>query len=232
MSRPSIPRPNSRPAPAVYPAPVMREKLETLELIDDDIVESQVVRKTAPPPLRKTPSVPPPPRSEVKRISVIDPIDVIFEGLSDLGFAETMREAAALCARALAKALGAKAVLVHAHDQPTEEIRVIGGYGAGTSDLFGVCAPTADDFVADGVLCNQKAMTMRFDGEVPRFAPRRVTLLGANRSLVAVPTNAQGRCAAIIEVFDADETYQARVADAASYVAGRLAEYLAARAAA
>ncbi len=155
MSRPPIPRPNSSPIsvprpvvkaapPAVYPAPMMREKLETLELIDDDIVDSQVVRKSAPPPLRKT-SVPPPPRSEIRslqpvvpvaapvippaaklptRISVIDPIDIIFGDLSDLGACETMREAAALCARALAKALCAKAVLVHAHDLLWQRHRV------------------------------------------------------------------------------------------------------------
>ena len=73
---------------------------------------------------------------------------------------------------------------------------------------------------------------MRFDGELPRLAPRRLELLGAPRTLVAVPAMAWGRCVAMIEIIDADERFAPRVADAAGYVAERLAAYLSGRLAA
>ena len=43
---------------------------------------------------------------------------------------------------------------------------------------------------------------------------------------------AWGRCIAMIEIVDADERFAARVTDAASYVAQRLAAYLSGRLAA
>jgi hypothetical protein len=73
---------------------------------------------------------------------------------------------------------------------------------------------------------------MRFDGELPRLAPKRIGAMGAHRSLVAVPVLAWGRCIALIEVLDADDVHVDRVSDAVAYVADRLAEFLTERAAA
>ncbi len=92
--------------------------------------------------------------------------------------------------------------------------------------------PSEDDLIASAVICNQAPVTMKFDGELPRLAPRRLALAGAPRTLVAVPALAWGRCVAMIEVIDAADDVAARVADSAAYVAERLAEFLSERAAA
>ena len=99
-------------------------------------------------------------------------------------------------------------------------------------EILGTSGSSDDDLVAAAVICNEKAVTMRFDGELPRLAPRRLELIGAPRTLVAVPAMAWGRCVAMIEVIDADDRYAARVSDAAGYVAERLAAYLSGRRAA
>lgn len=160
-----------------------------------------------------------------------DPTDVLFDGMYELNFVGSSWEAASLCASSLARALRARAVVIHAHDLARRELRAIGAHGDGDIDILGLSEPSEDDLVGAAVLCNQKSVTMRFDGELPRVAPRRLRAVGAPRTVVAVPAMTWGRCVAIVEVIDADERLDGRVADAASYVADRLAAFLASQAA-
>lgn len=325
-SRPAIPRPTVRKSSVPPPAPsgtrsippsspvlqipkayesappVIRDRLPTLELADDDLVEAEPVaarpRSTPPPPppFRSTvvpkgaavvmpkiaallvpdfdalpmpaapwdaapapapllaPAAPAPvptarlelvpaSRVEVKAApqpervkprleSALDPTEVLFEGMYELELVESSWQAASVCAAALARALGARAVIVHSHDLTRRELRAIGVHGEGTADLLGSSDLSDDDLVASAVICNEKPVTMRFDGELPRLAPRRLAILGAPRTLVAVPAMAWGRCVAMIEIIDADARFAGRVADAALYVAERLAAYLSGRLAA
>lgn len=164
--------------------------------------------------------------------SSVDPMDLLFDGVYEMNFVDTAVEAADMCAAALAKALRARAVVVHAHDLVRRELRAIGVHGASHTALLGSAAPSEDDLVASAVFCNEAPVTMRFDGELPRRAPGRLGVVGAPRTLVAVPAIAWGRCVAMIEVFDADERVAHRVADSAVYVAERFAEFLSERAAA
>lgn len=193
------------------------------------------------PPAKAPP--PPPPASPaparrasadpaiVLRLSLNDPTDLIFDGMYGLAFARSRGEAAEMCAETLAKALGARAVVIHAHDLVSGELRAIGAHGDGDFDIIGSAEPIDDDLVASAVLCNQRSVTMRFDGELPRVAPKRLHAVGAPRTVVAAPAMAWGRCLAIVEVIDADERYAARVADSASYVAEHFAQFLSAHAA-
>ena len=122
--------------------------------------------------------------------------------------------------------------MVHAHDLSTRELRAIGVHGEGEFDVLGSSDGSEDDLIASAVICNEKAVTMRFDGELPRLAPRRLGMLAAPpRTLVAVPVMAWGRCIAVIEIIDPDERLASRVADSASYVAERLAEFMSEQAA-
>jgi hypothetical protein len=240
-----------RAIPAAYASepPVIRDRPPSLELelADDDIVEAAPVpltRRSSPPPpppsSRRSSAPPPPPPSQREtpvvavpsRGSVPDPTEVLFEGIYELDFVETSWQAADVCAVALAKALGARAVVVHAHDLARREIRAIGAFGPRSHEVLGSFEPSEDDFVASAAICNGKPVTMKFDGELPRLAPRRLSTVGAARSLVAVPVLAWGRCVALIEVVDADEMFAARVLDAVAYAAEHLAEFLSARAAA
>jgi hypothetical protein len=150
----------------------------------------------------------------------------------ELEHAASSWQAASICAGALVKALGARAVVVHSHDLVRRELRTIGVHGDRVGDLLGGSDLSDDDLVASAVICNEKPVTMRFDGELPRLAPRRLEILGAPHTLVAVPAMAWGRCVGMIEVVDPDERVAARVADSASYVAERLAAYLSGRLAA
>ena len=165
--------------------------------------------------------------------SILDPSEALFDGMYDLVYADSPWQAARLCASALGRALGARSVIVHAHDLVTHELRAIGVHGDGEFDVLGSTDASEDDLVASAVICNEKPVTMRFDGKLPRLAPRRLGMIGgAPRTLVAVPAMAWGRCVAVIEIIDADERFAGRVADSAAYVAERLAAFLSGRAAA
>lgn len=181
---------------------------------------------------RSTVEPPPESRVRVKKESVLDPMDVLFDGMYELNFVDTAVEAADVCAAALAKALRARAVVIHAHDLVHRQLRAIGVHGMSPSEVLFTAEPSEDDLIASAVICNQAPVTMKFDGELPRLAPRRLALAGAPRTLVAVPALAWGRCVAMIEVIDAADDVAARVADSAAYVAERLAEFLSERAAA
>lgn len=271
-SRPPVPRPAVRktaPPPAIEipraysdAPPVIRDRLPTLELADDDLVleapvaarrstppppppsrstvvpklEGVVVPKIAPMPVPKIAAVAEAPESSVQlkpRLpSMLDPSEALFDGMYELNYADTIWQAARLCATALGRALGARSVIVHAHDLSTRELRAIGVHGEGEFDVLGSSDGSEDDLVASAVICNEKAVTMRFDGELPRLAPRRLGMIGAPRTLVAVPAMAWGRCVAVIEIIDADERLASRVADSAAYVAERLAEFMSQQAAA
>jgi hypothetical protein len=225
--------------------PVIRERLRSSQDLDDaDILESmpsdelpRAVRRSAPPP---------PPSSHVapkgshredvvvprhdplpKIASAPDPTDILFDAVYELNFASSAWEAAGMCAQTLARALNARTVVIHAHDLERRELKAIGASGDGDFEIMGTGSSVDDDLVASAVLCNQKSVTMKFDGELPRMAPMRLHSVGAPRSVVAVPAMAWGRCLAIIEVIDADERYDGRVADSAAYVAERFAEFLA-----
>jgi hypothetical protein len=173
------------------------------------------------------PSVPPPaPLPADLRLSITDPTDVVFDGMYGLTFAKSPGEAAEMCAETLAKALGARAVVIHRHDLMSRELRAIGAHGDGDFDIIGSAESSEDDLIASAVVCNQKSVTMKFDGELPSVAPKRMHHVGAPRTVVAAPAMSWGRCLAIVEVIDADERYAARVADSATYVAEQLAQFL------
>lgn len=164
--------------------------------------------------------------------SLLDPMDVLFEGMYDLNFAQTAVDAAGICAEVLASALFARSVVVHAHDLGRRELRAIGASGQTSPGLLGSFESSDDDFVGSAVVCNLRPVTMRWDGELPRLAPRRFHGMGAPRTVIAVPAIVWGRCVAILEIVDPDDRYMARVADATAYVAERLAQFLSHRAAA
>jgi hypothetical protein len=216
--------------PKIAPMPVPNIAVEP-------IPESHVQLRPAPvqtfAPVQATgPIQPTEPMKKPKLESMLDPSEALFDGMYDLVYADSQWQAARLCASALGRALGARSVIVHAHDLVTHELRAIGVHGDGEFDVLGSSDLSEDDLVASAVICNQKAVTMRFDGELPRLAPRRLGMIGAPRTLVAVPAMAWGRCVAVIEIIDADERFAGRVADSAAYVAERLAAFLSDRVAA
>jgi hypothetical protein len=216
-----------RLAPLPAPVPVFSEPKAVAP------VPSPPESAAVPSPPDAVAAVPSPPESAaVPRGSVPDPTDILFDGMYEIEFAETAWQAAQLCASSLARALGARSVVIHAHDLVRRELRTIAAHGAGASELLGSAEPSDDDLVGSAVICNERSVTMRFDGDLPRLAPTRFKVMGAPRTLVAVPAIAWGRCLAVIEVVDADERFAERVSDSAAYVAERLAAFLSRRAAA
>ncbi len=234
-----VPKQEGAPAPMPPIAPL---RAPSIELPLPSSMAAPAARKSVPhmlklitPNVSIVPEPPPVSRVEVRRSrpeSLLDPTEVLFEVMYALEHVESSWQAASVCAEALARALGARSVVVHAHDLVGRELRAIGAHGDHAVEILGSSGSSDDDLVASAVICNEKAVTMRFDGELPRLAPRRLELLGAPRTLVAVPAMAWGRCVAMIEIIDADDRYASRVNDAASYVAERLAAYLSGRLAA
>jgi hypothetical protein len=221
VASPAPPSPGS----TIPPAPRPRVS-SCVDLIDADIVEVAPAPRSSsvPPPMRRS-TVPPP--TPLKKIVVEkrDPVDLVKEAIGELEYFSTPWQAAGICAQALAKALGARAVMIHTHCSRTTEIRVVAAVGPKSDVLLGASALVEDDFVGSTVVANRKPMTMFIDGELPRIAPDRLRAVGAARSLVTTPAIAQNDVVAMIEVVDA-ETTSDRTDRAMSYAAKQLATFL------
>jgi hypothetical protein len=178
--------------------PKIRDRAPTLELSDDDILET---RPTS---------------------SLLDPVPVLIAKMNALGAVGTSWQAAGVCAVALRRALRARAVVIHVHDTHTGELRVIAADGEKSHDLLGVCEPSADDCFASAVIANGNPVKVTFDGVLPRVVPQRLRVLGANRAFLAVPVLVDGSCVAIVEVVDPDARFDKRAVAACAYVATRL----------
>lgn len=133
------------------------------------------------------------------------PVHVVRQMVGELDTRATLSQGAAVCAAVLSGMLRARAVVIHAYDPSTSELRVIGAEGVGAGDLLGATHDVDDDLVAWTVLANGNPMTLLLDGELPRFAPARLRRVGAARSLLAVPVVASSGCVAIVEMIDVDE---------------------------
>jgi hypothetical protein len=124
--------------------------------------------------------------------------------LAELNARTTLSQTAGVCAALLAGMLRARAVLIHAYDPCTDELRVIGADGVDTHDLLGARHSVEDDFVASTVVANRSPMTLRLEGELPLFAPARLREVGATQSFLALPVSTSSGCIAIIEVIDGE----------------------------
>lgn len=195
------------------PTPRPREP-SSIDLADADIVDA-TPRPSTPPPV---------PRAAQRRK---DPMTMLREAIGELGFFSTPWQAAGVCAAALAKTLGARAVIVHSYDARTSEIRIIGAVGPKADLLLGAAALAEDDFVASNVISNGRPVRMLLEGGLPRIAPERARTVAASESLVAVPVNCGGAVLAMVEVVDAAQTSVSCVDAAMAYAAGQLASFLA-----
>jgi hypothetical protein len=213
-----------------------------VDLVDADIVEvkpatrpppskpiSQVIAKpvrasTAPPPVRIALQVAP-------KITLLkrDAVERVKEAVGELEYFATPWQAAGVCAQALEKALGARAVIIHSYDARTTELRVVAAQGPKADVLLGASALVEDDFVGSTVVANQKPISVFIDGDLPRIAPERLRAMGAAKSLLSAPAIAKGEVVAMIEVVDATEANPAVVEKAIAHVASQLGTFLVAK---
>lgn len=216
VSKP-VSNPPSTPAskPAAKPSPISR------------IVPKPMARASvAPPAPIKIPSHAAPKITLLRR----DAFERVKEAVGELEWFATPWQAAGVCAQALEKALGARAVIIHTYDARTTEIRVVAAQGPKADVLLGASALVEDDFVGSTVVANKKPMALYIDGELPRIAPERIRAMGAAKSLVASPAIAKAEVVAMIEVVDATEANAAVVEKAIAHVATQLAAFLVATA--
>ena len=175
---------------------------------------------------------PPPPGSRLPSMrpnaSRRDPLEVVREAIGELDFLETAQAASSICCSALALGLGAKAVVVHAHDAGKKEIRVVAAHGPKSDVLVGKAALVEDDVVESTVIFYGAPMTLTIDPDVglTRRAPERLKAIGAKNSVHAAPAFVKNRVVAIIEIIDASEGAATAVEPAAEYAARTLARYL------
>jgi hypothetical protein len=220
-----------------------------VDLADDDILEVEQVKQARPsvPPSSKKPisqivarpvrasSVPPPAiriaALAAPKITLLerDALERVKEGVGELEYFATPWQAAGVCAQALEKALGARAVIIHSYDARTTELRVVAAQGPKADVLLGASALVEDDFVGATVVANQKPMSMSIDGDLPRIAPERLRAMGAAKSLLAAPAVSKNDVVAMIEVVDATEANPAVVEKAIAHVATQLGAFLVAK---
>jgi len=155
-------------------------------------------------------------------------LEVVREAIGELEFLDTASGAASICCSALALGLGAKGVVIHAHDSSKGEIRVVAAHGPKSESLVGTVALVENDVIASTVIVGTAPMTLTIDSKVglPRRAPERLKTIGAAESVVAVPAFVQKRVVAIVEVIDAKEGAATAVEPAAEYAALQLARFL------
>jgi hypothetical protein len=157
-----------------------------------------------------------------------DPLDVVREAIGELDFLETAQAASSICCSALALGLGAKAVIIHAHDSTKREIRVVAAYGPKSDVLVGKAALVEDDVVASTVIVGSAPMKLMIDPDagLPRRSPERLKAIGASRVVIAVPAFVKKRIVAIVEIVDPKESAATAVEPAAEYAAFQLARFL------
>jgi hypothetical protein len=118
-------------------------------------------------------------------------------------------------------------VVVHLYDARCGAICTIGAAGGEAKEQLGVETIVEGDFLAAALLRDGRTMTICFDGDgLPSFAPRRLTEMGAKRSVVAVPARRTDDVVAMIEIVDADQ-HLGVVAETVERVATELAALLA-----
>lgn len=157
-----------------------------------------------------------------------DPLDVVREAIGELEFLDSASAAASICCSALALALGAKGVIIHAHDASKREIRVVAAHGPKSDALVGKAALVEDDVVASTVIVDAAPMTLTIDPIVglPRRAPERFKAIGASEAVLAFPAFVKKRVVAILEIIDPKEGARTAVEPAAEYAALQLARFL------
>lgn len=256
VSWPPPPSPGSKSPPAGtkdLKLPALRNRLPTLDLIDDDIIDDGKVvaappapKSAMPPPAPRPSTMPPPaprpstvpPASTVKVTATTtdgtidastkarDPIEVLDETIGELEYLGTPAQAAGICAAALAKVLGARAVVVHQHDPKARQLRAIAVDHVQRRPVVGSTLRVDDDLLASIVVGTGKPTALTFDGTLPRVAPQRLRTIGALRSVVATPAMWAGSCIAMIEVIDAADPSGKTLAEACNFVATNLAVFL------
>jgi hypothetical protein len=190
----------ARPRTATLPDWPPRQRADTIDVEDGDIV----AMRTAPPSSRSL-------RIASSRAPLAPRVA-----------RESLWQMAARHAGALAVALGARAVLIHLHDD--HELRVVGAAGVDADDLLGESDVAATDFVAR-TLRESRSLTMCFEAGLPRVAPARLRRIGARWSLVAVPVVVASTRVALVEAVDADVDLRDAVSEC-ERVAASLADAL------
>lgn len=220
----------------VAPASVeIREKLPTLDLADDDILEAKppvsherpkLAVPPPPPPARApepTPQAPAPATG-----ASADLMDALFETMYGLNFLESTLEAARFCLDALAHVLPTRAALVHALDPDSGDYRTIAALGPSAAEALSTQVE-GDDWLISAAACKHRPLVVTLDGEVPTRPLDRHAFFGARASVIVAPVISWGRCLAVIELVDpvAIAHFDLQSEDAVAYVATRFADFIA-----
>jgi hypothetical protein len=185
-----------------HPVVVGEPADDSLELDDDDILEVT---------------------------TTIDPVDEILGRTGVLARARSTWQAADVVASALARALGARAVIVHTMSPDATSSRIIGVHGARTQDLLGSTEAGPDDVVLGTLRGTGKVATMRFQAHrLPRAIPARFRLVGATAALVAFPVMIGSSWLGVVEVVDPNRVDD-RALRQGRAIATRFSEYLSTR---
>lgn len=178
----------------------------------------------APPPPIETMRAPAA-ESTAPRLSSVDPLDMLFDGLYGLVFCESSMDAARFCVAKLLQAVEAGAAVMHHLDGATGDYVIAYAEGAHAERVIGARSDSSD-WSLDAVSRNLKPFSMTYSEESgPRLISRHATLKARRRVLV-VPVIVHGRAFAALEIIDPKSDLEPRVEAAAIYAASRYAEYV------
>lgn len=161
------------------------------------------------------------------RISVLDPMDLLFDAMYELNFFETSVEGASYCLASLLRALPSRAGLVHLLDPETRELVTVYAQGANAEHLV-LGRISDDDWLVSAAICKHRPLIMNYDGDVSSRPLERHAFFGEPRSVIVAPVITWGRCLAVIELVDPADgsVFDVRAENALAYVCDRYAEFV------
>jgi hypothetical protein len=208
------PKRSSPPPPP--PIPLVVKKSDR-PIAPQPVVEVKAPPAPEPPPSAVVPASAPP------RVSIPDPMDMLFDAMYDLRYFETAIEGASYVLASTLKAMPARAGIVHLYDVEKRELAVVYAQGPEAAALLGK-RTRDDEWIVEAAIAKRKPLTLTFGGNAPTKPPPRYTHFGSPFSVIVAPVIHWGRCLAMIELIDPLEEVGAE--NALAYVAEHYSEFL------
>ncbi len=161
------------------------------------------------------------------RMSVMDPTDLLFDAMYDLGLFETAVEGASYCLASILRALPSRAGMIHLFDTDTREFVTVYAQGPGSDELL-MNRHSDEDWLIAAAVCKHKPLTMGYGDAVGGRPLDRHAKFGPIKSVLVAPVFSWGRCLGVIELVDPADgsSFDVRSENAVAYAADRYGEFL------
>lgn len=159
---------------------------------------------------------------------VVDPIDVLFDAMEDLSFAETAVEAGAVCLASLVRAIPSRGGIVHLYDAEARDFVAVYAMGPRAERLVLTRAAESDVLIGAALRKHEPIVVEYGRGSQAPQPLDRHFLLSAKRNVMVCPIVDGSRFLGALELVDAKRAagFDKASEHAIAYVADRYAGFL------